>query len=554
MEAITPLDLSEIQAHLQDCLQQELGEQVHCEVNCWIQKDTVLVFIQSLEQKINLDKTILDTISDCVSQVVAFSPYCLKVYWLWDGEVYSLNLNDALLVPFSSPLLSSQQIIQQVNFQGITRRLKKRQYRKSISKVLALGIGISIGLGLLYILTRPCVVGACPQLKQAQTDAEETLNKIDGVVSEAEILAAKEQLSHSIELLKPIPPWSVRYGTAIAAISDYERQLLSLESLMIVTQQANQTQQSVKTASQTVTEWQSSKTKLEEAMTRLPSADLPKAIEVSVDLKKRQYERTLADIEALIQLEKGATTQLEEGEEVGKLALARQKTAQSLENWQSVEDTWQSAINKLQTIPVNTTSHNQARQLLQEYNYQLVKAQGIRQRVEQSFNLLTTAQNQAKKAQNWQDKKEWSKAVEQWGNALTNLQQIPKSSVYAQQASPLISSYQLATNQAKIELNKALARQELTQYLESLCQRPETICYFTVQNNLIKVSLTEDYHQQLLATAAQAQQDNDQQARLHLENHLYRLENGLRSLSLKARLTIELYRADEQLMMTFQPN
>ncbi|MGK7931627.1 MAG: hypothetical protein AB4041_09360 [Microcystaceae cyanobacterium] len=548
METITPLDLSGIQSYVQNCLQQELGKQITCEVNCWVQEQILLVFIQCGQQTLALNQEIITKLRDNLSHSSSFSSYQLKVYWLVDGGVYPLNSDHAL----SHSFLTSSQIAQEISRKNLAYSLPKRQERNYFSKLTALGLGISLGLGLLYIFTRPCGLGSCPQLNQAQKAAEEILNR--QITSETELLLSKQQLSRSIELLKSIPAWSRHYGVATALLSDYERQLLSLESLITVTQQASQSQQSITTPSQSFGAWQSSKTQLEEAINRLPSSDVPQALQISIDSKKRQYERTLATIEQRMQGEKEAATRLKQGREAAQLAHSRQGIAQSLEDWQLVEATWQTAVERLQSISPNTTSYDKARQLLKEYNYQQVKAQGKKQQVQKEFQRFKTAQEQAKQALAWQEQQQWSKTTEQWRNALTTLQQIPVSSFYAQQAKPLISSYQVALNQAEIQLKNALARQELTQYLENLCQRPEKICYYKLQNNLIKVRLTQAYHQQLIATAAQAKQDNNQQIQLHLMNHLSRLENGLRSLSLNARQTIELYHADGQLMMTFQPN
>jgi hypothetical protein len=81
MEAITPLDLSGIQAYLQNCLQQEFGEQISCEVNCWVQEETLLVFIQCLQQDVSLNQTVLGNIRDHVSKTASLASYQLKIFW-----------------------------------------------------------------------------------------------------------------------------------------------------------------------------------------------------------------------------------------------------------------------------------------------------------------------------------------------------------------------------------------------------------------------------------------------------------------------------------------
>lgn len=558
MEAITPLNLKDIENHLRKRLQEALGDGISCEVNCWVQDETLLVFIQCGREILGVNQQFLAKLSDDLPKTFEHYDYTLRIYWVLEGGVYPLTGETSVtqkilpLLTSTSPLTSIN-ISQGLNLYKVANKFKKRPYQRIFGKIIGIGLGFSLGVGCLYILTRPCSFGNCPQLNQAKTEAEAALKPITGLSSEFELEQAQKQLSDAIQLLEPIPVWSSHYTSARALLSQYDEHKMYLEALRVATQQAQEGETYITGESQSLEEWKERKQELEEAIKMLPPPDPSKRFENPINSKKRQYERYLQGIEQRIQAETVATQRLNRGLEAGKLALTRQNTARSLEDWQLVESAWQNALKQLQEIPVDTTVYQASRQYWQQYNNELIKAQAKRQKEEQSYYLWQQAQEQAKKAIFLQNQSQWAEAVEKWQDSITLLQQVPKSSFYYQQVQPFLSSYQLSLNKAEIEAKKALNRQEVNNYLQNLCERPEKICNYIVEENLVKVTLTKEYNQKILAAALQAKQQGNKGIQLNLINHISRLEKGLRNLSLHGRKPVELYHSDGRLMMTFQP-
>jgi hypothetical protein len=96
------------------------------------------------------------------------------------------------------------------------------------SRLKGLLIASALGVGLLsaggYGLSRPCVMGACPQLQQSQVLAEKSLNVLKGEATGKQILDAQEGLHQSLNQFKSVPFWSTSHGKAQSDLKQYEQQ------------------------------------------------------------------------------------------------------------------------------------------------------------------------------------------------------------------------------------------------------------------------------------------------------------------------------------------
>ena len=111
---------------------------------------------------------------------------------------------------------------------------------KSWLPVILTGAGISLTVFLtsLYILTRPCVLGECPEIGAAQKLANSSANTLQAPESGKAILEAQGQLDRAIELLQSIPFWSKYRGEAQNYLQAYQERSAGLEDVVNALQTA----------------------------------------------------------------------------------------------------------------------------------------------------------------------------------------------------------------------------------------------------------------------------------------------------------------------------
>lgn len=517
-------DFKDLERRLQQCLQVEFPQIDSLQVNCFLREKTFVTLVH-LPEIANLStKDILFQLKQILSEEESISSYPMELY---------LKVNErSQLVPIISSHLPTSSPIS--------------------LKSLGIGLGLILCLGGLYGLSRPCVLGTCSHLTQAEIIAQNAVNSVSLSASIQDIRQAKQQLDQSSDLLKDIPSWSKYHGQASQLLNINQQHSQDLEDL---TQALNHAIKAVSLATPplSIAQWQTVQAEWKRAILFLKKLPVSSPYYSYTQLKLKQYQGNLTLIEQRIQAEIQASDRIKVAQQTAQIALLRQKAAQSLSEWELVEATWKTGISRLQGIPSNTVATREAQNLTKIYTAQLVNATAHKNQEASSTNLYHQAIQQAELAQKAVTSQQWTSAVTAWRNAITTLKQIPINTFYYNQAQPLLASYLLSLNQAQTYLQSAVQLQNLRQDLETTCKIPRKICDYQISQTIIKVNLTESYVQQVWYTAVQAKAQTNVPTQVSLLNHIAKLEKSLQTISDKARKRVEVYNPEQNVIAIYEP-
>ena len=329
-----------------------------------------------------------------------------------------------------------------------------RAERPSMLPWVLAGIGISV-VGFasgLWIMSRPCVLGACEPLQRAQALSQQSTQAMQTAKTGQELQQVQQQLTEATRLLQSIPAWSSQHGEAEALQQTYRSQAQTLDLVLAAEAKANTASQTSQTLPQPIAALQSAQTLWREAIAQLQTIPQSSSLYAFAQTHLTNYVTNLEAIGTLITAEQQAQKKLAAAKETVKVAEARQGIAQTPENWQLAQTTWQVVINTLQQIPSTTTSYTEAQKLLADYQSKLSAAHDRatqEQIAKKSFNQALAL---AQRAETAQRQNQWSQAVANWREALTNIKQVPSNTAYTEPAQPLVASYSTSLKQAEGQL------------------------------------------------------------------------------------------------------
>jgi len=421
--------------------------------------------------------------------------------------------------------------------------------------IVVTGAGVSIILFFcsLFLLTRPCVLGACQAIPEAQSLNKKSVQKLKTPSSGKDILEAQQQLAEAINILESIPFWSSHYQEAQKLLKTYQVQAQKLDETVKALKRGSNAAQKSQNPPHTVSEWQEIQKSWRDAIAQLEKVPQDSKTYPIAQQKIKSYRANLAVANKRLIIEKQAKKNLEAAKEGALIAKARQGVAQTLETWQLVYAAWQTAVNRLKQIPQGTTAYAEAQQLLTFYQPQVVEARSRKVQEQFAANNYKLSLRMAQQAKSAQARNQWSQSVSNWRNALTYLNQVPTGTFYYSKAQPLISAYTEAFKQAQVQLQLATIRQQAGKDLNQTCAGVPKICNFTITNNGIKVRLTPDYAQKLRQTALTARSKGDYNAQIGVVHHVLTLGEALEAISDNAHIPLEVYDPQGALIQSHNP-
>lgn len=389
---------------------------------------------------------------------------------------------------------------------------------------MVLSAGLSLAtLTIIYGLTRPCVLGTCPEMAQAKQLAQQSLADL--------ATTSPQPLVESIQILQSIPLWS-RYRAEVDTLRQrYQVRLNEVEIVLAAHQSAAKaTKVDPSLSAATVIQfWQ-------EAIAHLQK--IPRTSEFYPDVQSQiqEYQSRLTD-------EQAAHQSLKAAQEAARIAQTREQEAHSLSDWQLVEATWKTAIARL-NVPTTTTAYQEAQPLLNEYQSRLAAA-GKRKNQEQTAgDRYSQATHQAELAKESEAINQWSIAVSHWDKALEAIKQVPDQTFYSPQAQPLINLYTQSLDEAKAQLR---TRSDLAK----ICTG-EPKCHYVITDSEIKVHLSSAYLQKIRQTALQAKVQNSAEAQMRLLDHIASLEQGLETVSRNTGIPVKVYNSQGAALITYR--
>lgn len=428
----------------------------------------------------------------------------------------------------------------------------KTPWRRGVLVVAGLAI---IGfLGTVYGLSRPCVIGSCPAIPEAQQLAQNSLKISEKQLSGQEIFAVQKQLNEALKLLETVPKWSVNYPEAQKLITVYEGRAKALDEIVTALKSASRAGTMSQKPPYSVSEWEKIQKTWRDALSGLEKVPPDSEFYLFAQQKLKSYNQNLAVINQRLAQEQKAQASLEAGKQAAKIAEVRQGVAQSLDNWELVYSTWASAFQRFREIPKTTTAYPEAQQLIGEYTEKMTVASNRKNKEQFAYNAYQQALKLATLAKSAETQNQWSVAVFNWRNALNYIKQVPSDSFQYPQVEPLVNSYTTALQNAEGQLKLVVKLQQAQRDLDQVCQGSPQVCSYTAEQNVIKVRLTSTYMQKVRQTAIKAQAEANDNTQVQLLDHIATLEQALEAVSTNSSVRLEVYDAQGVLLMTYAPD
>lgn len=414
------------------------------------------------------------------------------------------------------------------------------------------GVALATVFTSIYMLTRPCVIGQCQPLETAQQ-----LNKVADHLtrqadSHSDLLPVQQQLVEANNYLKEVPRWSFRYQEAKHLSQNLSSQWAILNQMSQALEQASSATQQGQNPPHTTQEWQVTRTLWQQAIATLANIPANSALFGLAQQKLSQYQASLQVVNQYLNLEQEASKKLLLAKNTSVLAQTRGDTAMSLQTWQKVKATWDSAINSLAAIPRTTTAYQEAQQLQARYRTELAAASDRVAKEQMAIKAYSEAISKANLAQRDEQQNQISKAVTHWNQALNFSKQVPNGTQYYRQVQPLIASYSLAIQQAEAKLKAANVLQKARSDLNRTCLGNIQVCQYAANSELILVQLSSSY-EKAVRKYASAKFQRDLKTQADVVAHYRTLKQALEAISDNANISLQVYESDGSPLHSYKP-
>jgi tetratricopeptide (TPR) repeat protein len=416
------------------------------------------------------------------------------------------------------------------------------------------------GLGLLaiggagYGLSRPCVMGSCPQLQQSQSLAQNSLARIgQPTTTGKDVLKAQEDLHKSVEQLKTVPFWSSSYGKAQEELRLYSRQSEHLDVAVAGMKKASQA--SGKTSKQPVAQatWKESQKLWNEAIAELQKIPTDSQVYPLAQKKLQEYQQKLELVNQNITSEVNADKNLASARSIAVTNTAKQSQAKTLEDWQVANKGWKNFEQLVATVPEETTAHAAARKLSQEYQPQIAAVREKLTKEKANEETLKKAESAAADAKKLGQDKKQQESLASWNTAISTLQNVPQDSIYQAKAQVATGEYTKAMKQVESAIVGDQKKTQADASLKKICDGQPPVCSYKIENKTITVNLLPEYIKKVQQTATDATKQDDNSAKIGLIKHVSSLGDALESVSNSSALALQLYGADGKLIQKYAP-
>jgi hypothetical protein len=419
--------------------------------------------------------------------------------------------------------------------------------------VAGAGLSLVVFFSTLYVLTRPCVIGKCTVLPEAEQLSQKSVKTLQNPESGKAVLEAQEQLQEAIQLVAAIPPWSRYRSQAQQKLQVYRSQSETVADMVEALKTAARAGYESQNPPHPEAKWREVQNLWRDAIAKLEQLPTDSNLQPLAKAKIKAYKTNLEEINQRLLKERKAQEHLKAAQEAARMAEVRQGIAQSLSDWQLVYATWQASMRRLKQIPQGTTPYEEAQELLALYLPKLANARDRKTQEQISANAYNQGVRLAQLATDSQSDKQWSVALVHWRNALTYVNQVPKETYYYTKAQSLVEPYRGALKQAQNQLQLAVKLQQARRDLNQTCSGTPKICTYTIDNQMIKVRLTPAYVQMVQQQAMTAKAQGDSDAHAGLVNHILTLGEALEVISDNAQLRVEVYTPEGVIIQSHNP-
>ena len=221
--------------------------------------------------------------------------------------------------------------------------------------------------------------------------------------------------------------------------------------------------------------------------------------------------------------------------------------AQSLENWQFARVTWIVAVERLASVPNDTTAGIEAQRLMGGYQTSLDVVSYRVQREQSAVRILEQAEQRAQVAEASEQRLDWRQAVHDWDSAIAYAQQVESGTHYQLKAEELVSDYTHSLSHAQESLHTS---ERIEIELEKTCIGEIRICNLLSVGQTIKVRLDNDYVDAINA----ARNSGNEQLQAVITDHQLILRRTLEQIARDYQLSVEVYDDQNMLLERHLPN
>lgn len=401
-----------------------------------------------------------------------------------------------------------------------------------------------------YMLSRPCVIGSCPRLTQAETLNQEAVDSLAARPAPGDVIEAHQDMQRATQLLATIPAWSRHHNAAQMSLTRYEDETAAIEQVIEAQQSATEAAEKSQNPPHPMPRWIEIRLLWQRAIAQLQQLPPDRQIQGFATEKLREYEANLADIDDRIAAEQTAERNLSGALEAGQLAKHYTENAQSSPGWQIAYREWENAVNFLQRIPQGTQAYTEAAPLLSDYRQHLQTARDRLQNEQQGDLAYSQAISAAQQARQYEQQSQWTLAVQQWRQALELAQQVPRDTTLATSAQALLDPYRNALAHATGQLREAMALQSLSQDLDRICGSTSLVCHYSIAANQLRITVNPGYDRAIEQTMTYAQ---PQQPDATFDQPARQLLQQIATLGSNSQRNIELYDVQGALIARYVP-
>lgn len=410
--------------------------------------------------------------------------------------------------------------------------------------ILASGVvGVLAFTGAFYALTRPCVIGGCSTLTDAEALSQAALGELTEDPTAKTVQLVHSDIQKADRLLESIPFWSRYHHQAQDFRASYQTQAQELDQIISAQRFATLAAEQSQNPPHPVSQWQDIRNLWSRAIAELDAIPANSDLSVFIARKRGEYQTNLSAIDQRIAADQQAENHFNLAVSAAEAAQLSESTADSLLDRKALVTDWQQVVNHLSRIPQGTLVHSEAQQLLQAYEQKLSEAK-VRYTQEQlSVDAYERATRYADSARSYEQQNQWTMAVTTWRQALSNIRQVPESTANYENAQSLIGTYRAALEKAEGQLRSAISRQKVAQDLQKACAGSPTICTYTVTPDLIEVRLTAEYDRTVQDSMVNAAILGDAAKQAQIRQHVDSLLRALTVIGQNAGMSLQLYDA-----------
>ncbi|MEO1401425.1 MAG: hypothetical protein AAFV72_09310 [Cyanobacteria bacterium J06635_1] len=409
--------------------------------------------------------------------------------------------------------------------------------------------------GLGYVLTRPCNFGRCDRITKAEALGDAARVALSDNPSPQTVLDMRDQLTTAVQQLRPVPPWSFHRDNAQALLETYQGEVNDLDSVIDAQQEATVAADQSQSPPHPIKHWQTVADQWRDAIALLESISPESTIYNEIVAPKlTEYRNNLNTIEGRVAAEQAADNSVNQALQSALLATKLAEKATSLEAWETALRQWENAVRQLKQIPNGTLAYGEAQKLLPKYDTELSKVRNRTRQERVANQFYNEAVRYAAEARNYESQDQWTLAMMNWRNALTQAKGIPQGTARHSESQNLLKTYQASLEKSQENLRQATRFQKVEGNINTICGSALQYCKYAMKNGKVQLTIAAGYDDLIELSITPPDQRPvpaaNQQMVFQANNMLERITN----VGKQTQLQIELYDAGGAFIARYQPD